>query len=174
MNNPINLNSLNIPSLPINPNNISGINPNGVNPSNFNNIPMTPFNMMPYPLFNKRPQNLKYKTRPCNNFHGPNGCTRGDNCHFIHDSTYAGREIPNFNCLNYNHSDKRAEELEEKEKIIPEKNMMNVIRPTFPLPMHMRPPFIPQQFQGNPFMLPMVRGPHLNMPNNTGDSDASK
>lgn len=32
----------------------------------------------------------KYKTRPCRNYHGPAGCTRGEKCHFIHDPEYEG------------------------------------------------------------------------------------
>lgn len=44
----------------------------------------------------------KFRTRPCRNFHGPNGCNRGENCHFIHDLAYTGVDIPNFNLNNYN------------------------------------------------------------------------
>jgi hypothetical protein len=36
-----------------------------------------------------------YKTVPCVFFHSPQGCSRGDNCHFIHDWNYNGRETPN-------------------------------------------------------------------------------
>ena len=43
----------------------------------------------------------KYKTKPCRNYHGTTGCTRGDNCFFIHDVNYKGREIPNFDLRNY-------------------------------------------------------------------------
>ena len=43
----------------------------------------------------------KYKTKPCRNYHGPTGCTRGDNCFFIHDPNYKGREIVNFDPRNY-------------------------------------------------------------------------
>ncbi|CAD8159943.1 unnamed protein product [Paramecium octaurelia] len=35
-----------------------------------------------------------YKTKHCHNFHSPIGCTRGDNCNFIHDSRYPGRPAP--------------------------------------------------------------------------------
>ena len=38
-----------------------------------------------------------YKTVPCRLFHSPIGCTRGDNCHFIHDYNFAGVETPNMN-----------------------------------------------------------------------------
>jgi hypothetical protein len=59
--------------------------------------------------FVRKPLPAKYKTRPCNNFHGPNGCTRGDHCHFIHDLNYPGKEIPNFNFNNYtNTSEKKV------------------------------------------------------------------
>ena len=37
---------------------------------------------------------VNYKTVPCRLFHSPSGCTRGDNCHFIHDTNYSGRPIP--------------------------------------------------------------------------------
>ena len=43
----------------------------------------------------------KYKTKPCRNYHSTTGCTRGDNCFFIHDPNYKGTEIPNFNPRNY-------------------------------------------------------------------------
>ena len=43
----------------------------------------------------------KYKTKPCRNYHGTTGCTRGENCFFIHDPNYKGREIPNFDIRNY-------------------------------------------------------------------------
>lgn len=43
-----------------------------------------------------------YKTKPCKHYHGPAGCPRGDNCHFIHDPQYAGKEIPGFNIFNTN------------------------------------------------------------------------
>ncbi|CAD8055632.1 unnamed protein product [Paramecium primaurelia] len=35
-----------------------------------------------------------YKTKNCHNFHSSIGCTRGDNCNFIHDSRYPGRPAP--------------------------------------------------------------------------------
>ena len=34
-----------------------------------------------------------FRTVPCRNFHGPNGCTRGEYCHFIHAQGFEGREI---------------------------------------------------------------------------------
>jgi hypothetical protein len=43
----------------------------------------------------------KYRTKPCRNYHGPVGCNRGENCHFIHDTEYEGTEIPNFNPMKY-------------------------------------------------------------------------
>lgn len=45
------------------------------------------------PLTNKPPG---FKTLPCRNFHSVIGCQRGDNCHFVHDFTFQGRPIPNF------------------------------------------------------------------------------
>ena len=35
-----------------------------------------------------------YRTVPCKNYHGPNGCSRRDYCHFIHVPEYQGQEIP--------------------------------------------------------------------------------
>ena len=43
----------------------------------------------------------KYKTKPCRNYHSSTGCTRGDNCFFIHDPNFKGREILNFDPRNY-------------------------------------------------------------------------
>ena len=43
----------------------------------------------------------KYKTKPCRNYHSSTGCTRGDNCFFIHDPYFKGREILNFDPRNY-------------------------------------------------------------------------
>lgn len=36
-----------------------------------------------------------YKTVPCRLFHSSKGCQFGDDCHYIHDLNYAGRETPN-------------------------------------------------------------------------------
>lgn len=47
-----------------------------------------------YNPITKKPQN--YKTMPCRKFHSNEGCERGDNCHFIHDYSFQGRPIPNF------------------------------------------------------------------------------
>ena len=38
---------------------------------------------------------VNYKTVPCKMFHSPQGCTRGDSCHFIHEVSFSGRPIPN-------------------------------------------------------------------------------
>lgn len=35
-----------------------------------------------------------YRTVPCKNFHGPQGCTRGDFCHFIHAPQYERQPLP--------------------------------------------------------------------------------
>ena len=43
----------------------------------------------------------KYKTKPCRNYHSSTGCTRGDNCFFIHDPSFKGKEIQNFDPRNY-------------------------------------------------------------------------
>ena len=43
----------------------------------------------------------KYKTKACRNYHSSVGCTRGENCFFIHDPNYIGVEIPNFDSRNY-------------------------------------------------------------------------
>ena len=37
---------------------------------------------------NVKPHN--YRTKPCRNYSGPSGCSRGDNCHFIHDNSTKG------------------------------------------------------------------------------------
>lgn len=96
---------------PIN-NNMMPINSYGsqLNPINH----MNQMNMMMQNNYVKKPLPAKYKTRPCNNFHGPNGCLRGESCHFIHDVNFPGREIPNFNPNNYSN-------ISEK-KIIPNIN----------------------------------------------------
>ena len=39
---------------------------------------------------------INYRTVPCKNFHSADGCSRGDNCHFIHDYAQAGKQIQNF------------------------------------------------------------------------------
>ena len=46
----------------------------------------------------------KYKTKPCRNYHSSTGCTREENCFFIHDPNYKGREIQNFDLRNYERS----------------------------------------------------------------------
>ncbi|CAD8151296.1 unnamed protein product [Paramecium pentaurelia] len=42
-----------------------------------------------------------YKTKHCHNFHSSIGCTRGDNCNFIHDSRYPGRPAPTLQYPNF-------------------------------------------------------------------------
>ncbi|CAD8051697.1 unnamed protein product [Paramecium primaurelia] len=42
-----------------------------------------------------------YKTKHCHNFHSSIGCTRGDNCNFIHDSRYPGRPAPTLQQPNF-------------------------------------------------------------------------
>ncbi|CAK62484.1 unnamed protein product (macronuclear) [Paramecium tetraurelia] len=42
-----------------------------------------------------------YKTKHCHNFHSSLGCTRGDNCNFIHDSRYPGRTAPTLQYPNF-------------------------------------------------------------------------
>ena len=44
---------------------------------------------------------LKYKTKACRHYHSSVGCTRGENCFFVHDPQYKGVEIPNFDSRNY-------------------------------------------------------------------------
>jgi hypothetical protein len=80
-------------------------------------LPMMP-SRFSNPNFVRKPLPAKYKTKPCNNFHGPNGCTTGDYCHFIHDLNYSGKEIPNFNFNNYTN-------ISEKKVLITNVNIMN-------------------------------------------------
>jgi len=93
MNNQFNFNSsVNMSSMPI------------INISPVDELHKTHFGKSPnFHSFNNdvKPLPTKYKTRPCRNFHGPVGCNRGDNCHFIHDTNFPGREIPDFNFQNY-------------------------------------------------------------------------
>lgn len=35
-----------------------------------------------------------YRTVPCKNYHGPQGCSRGDFCHFIHAVQYDRQQLP--------------------------------------------------------------------------------
>jgi len=35
-----------------------------------------------------------YRTVPCKNYHGPQGCTRGEFCHFIHVVAYDKQPLP--------------------------------------------------------------------------------
>jgi len=35
-----------------------------------------------------------YRTVPCRQYHGSEGCTRGEHCHFIHEGAYAGVDLP--------------------------------------------------------------------------------
>jgi hypothetical protein len=105
MNNAFNFNNgVNMPSMPI-------INPLN-NKLNSQGALVTSMNFpdkrnMGKPQDNREqkiPLNMnmnKIFTRPCRNYHGPNGCNRGDHCHFIHDQNFQGRDIPNFNLNNY-------------------------------------------------------------------------
>jgi hypothetical protein len=64
-------------------------------------------NRMIYNPITKKPQN--FRTVPCRRFHSPDGCERGDNCHFIHDFQYQGRPIPNFNAWKNNNIRKNVQ-----------------------------------------------------------------
>jgi len=112
MNNAFNFNNgVNMPSMPI-------INPLN-NKLNSQGAPMTSVNYTDKKFVSKQQDHREQKiplnmnkifTRPCRNYHGPNGCNRGDHCHFIHDQNFQGREIPNFNLnnyRNYGHNEKR-------------------------------------------------------------------
>lgn len=72
----------------------------------------------------------KYKTKPCRNYHTSIGCSRGDNCFFIHDTRYVGVPIPNFNLADY-------------EKKLP------IIQAPFPqMALPLQPPPMPQPKEG--------------------------
>jgi hypothetical protein len=111
---------------------------------------------------------VKYRTKPCRNYHGPNGCMRGNNCHFIHDPNYAGVDIPNFNLNNY-----KTEEEPERKPEIPQTQPANPINPMNPMmgmfhrpgmPMMPRMPvFMPGSY--NPYMMNMMRPSMPNQPN---------
>jgi hypothetical protein len=85
-----------MPSMPINPLN-NKVNTGGM-PIPYMNPQLL---MMGKRMMDTKMNLSKMYTRPCRNYHGPNGCVMGDNCHFIHDANYAGIDIPNFNLFNY-------------------------------------------------------------------------
>jgi hypothetical protein len=103
----------------------------------------------------------KFRTRPCRNYHGPNGCMRGDNCHFIHDTNYAGQDIPNFNLANYKKDD------EDEKKPMP--FMMRPPMPMMPMnPMNPMNQMNPMNTMNpmNPMTQPGMRPPYGYMPPN--------
>jgi predicted XRE-type DNA-binding protein len=131
-----NFNSGNMPSMP----GMSLINPLNNNLTNSNLNPL----LDPKRLIGKDLLTLeskmnmnKYKTKPCRNYHGPNGCMRGSNCHFIHDTNYAGVDIPNFNLANYNKEDQDEKKPQMPMMIRPQMPMM----PINPMGAPVRPPY---------------------------------
>ena len=80
-------------------------------PPNYTIPPIQPTSQIPMPnnQFNvkmflesiSRMNLLKYKTKACRHYHSSVGCTRGENCFFVHDPQYKGVEIPNFDSRNY-------------------------------------------------------------------------
>lgn len=68
--------------------------------------------MPQYPYYPAMPMGfpakpVKYRTEPCRNFHSSNGCTYGDNCHFIHDFNYAGKPIPDLDAWRKSNDTRR-------------------------------------------------------------------
>jgi hypothetical protein len=194
--------------------NIVNTNPNYTNPNPNMFMPNPYFNLsnMPMPLINPLNNNLnnsvnplldpakrfygaaeskmnmiKYRTKPCRNYHGPNGCMRGDNCHFIHDPSYIGKEIPNFNINNY----KTEEESKESTAMVVNMNtnvnptpqpvagnMPNVMnmfpRPGMPMNMFPRPGMPMNMFPNfNPYMMNQMNmmRPGMNMPTHMQSED---
>jgi hypothetical protein len=104
----------------------------------------------------------KYRTKPCRNYHTSTGCMRGNNCHFIHDPNYAGKDIPNFNLFNYRD--------DESEKPKPEvQNPMFNPRPPLPMNMMPRPYYINPHF--NPYMMNPNMMPRPGMQGMPGQND---
>lgn len=60
-----------------------------------------------------------FRTVPCRNFHGPNGCTRGEYCHFIHAQGFEGREIAREVFQSYRNQNIRMNYLQEIQKVVP-------------------------------------------------------
>ena len=68
------------------------------------NVPQIDGNFIDQKMFIESASRMnmqKFRTKPCRNYHSGVGCSRGENCFFIHDEKYKGREIPDFNVNNY-------------------------------------------------------------------------
>lgn len=59
---------------------------------------------------------VNYKTVPCKMYHSPQGCTRGESCHFIHEPNFSGRPIPSDWKKN---NDARQKSLKDSETVVP-------------------------------------------------------
>ena len=59
---------------------------------------------------------VNWRTVPCRLYHSPQGCTRGDNCHFIHDTNYSGRPMPSDSKRN---NEARQRTFKQMENVIP-------------------------------------------------------
>lgn len=59
---------------------------------------------------------VNYKTVPCKMFHSPQGCTRGESCHFIHETNFSGRPIPSDWKKN---SEARQKSMKDVETVVP-------------------------------------------------------
>ena len=54
-----------------------------------------------------------YRTVPCRNYHGPNGCQRGNFCHFIHGQGFERVEMPRDVYMNLRNQNVRMNYLQE-------------------------------------------------------------
>ena len=97
-----NLSNINIPGIDQNLGVINQIN-NYQQIQNNNNVNRNKSNLDQRMIIEsaQRMDLSKYKTKPCRNYHSSTGCTRGENCFFIHDPNFKGKEIINFDPRNY-------------------------------------------------------------------------
>ena len=98
-----NMQNINFPGIEQNINMINQLNNYQQQIQNNNNINRNKSNIDQRMIIEsaQRMNLAKYKTKPCRNYHSSTGCTRGDNCFFIHDPNFKGREIVNFEPRNY-------------------------------------------------------------------------
>ena len=98
-----NLQNINFPGIDQNLNVINQLNNYQQQIQNNNNVNRNKSNIDQRMIMEsaQRMNLSKYKTKPCRNYHSSTGCTRGDNCFFIHDPNFKGREILNFDPRNY-------------------------------------------------------------------------
>ena len=104
-----------------------------------------------------------YKTVPCVFFHSPQGCSRGEGCHFIHDWNYAGKETPNMKKYVRPNLIGGTKDESSNSMMMPQHQQPSQPMNTFNPNVNPRPDMYVNPNQPTPYNVPQNRTTHTNM-----------